>query len=111
MKKTLFGLSLLCLCGLTQAQDAAERLPAPQPPPLPPAVESGESLEPEVTISQDQRGTVQQYSVNGQVYMIKVIPQAGPPYYLVDTNGDGVVDAREDDIYNVSVQQWVLFSW
>lgn len=111
MKNTLLGLSLLCLCAVAAAQDSGALEPAPQPPQLPPPVESGESLEPQVTITQDQRGTIQQYSVNGQVYMIKVVPSAGPPYYLVDTNGDGIVDSREDDIYNVSVQQWVLFSW
>ncbi|MDQ6958681.1 MAG: DUF2782 domain-containing protein [Mariprofundaceae bacterium] len=34
--------------------------------------------------------TVEEYSLHGRVYMIKVSPAIGtPPYYLYDNNGDG----------------------
>jgi len=43
--------------------------------------------------------------------MVKVVPQAGPAYYFIDSDGDGRLDARVNDIHNISVPQWVLFSW
>ena len=84
---------------------------APEPPPVPPPVESGEPLEPEITIVETEKGKVQQYRMNGQVYMVKVIPLAGAPYYLIDTDGDGELDSQADDIKSISVPKWVLFSW
>jgi hypothetical protein len=90
---------------------AADTAPAPEPPDLPPQVESGEVLEPEVTIIESDKGTIQQYSVNGHVYMAKIIPVAGPPYYLLDTDGDGELDVRKDHPTEAATQQWILFSW
>lgn len=82
-----------------------------EPPRLPEPQQSGEALEPEVTIVETDRGTVHEYRVNGQLYMVKIVPRVGEPYYMLDTNGDGEMDAREDDIHNVATPQWVLFSW
>ncbi|GMQ77180.1 MAG: hypothetical protein BMS9Abin01_2501 [Gammaproteobacteria bacterium] len=30
-----------------------------------------------------------EHRINGRLYMIKVIPAKGPPYYLIDTEGNG----------------------
>lgn len=98
-----FGLALVATSGL-----ASE---GPEAPPPPARVESGETLEPEVTIIESDKGTLYEYRINGNLYMIKVQPMAGPPYYLLDTNGDGIMDAREDRPYNTGIPQWVLLSW
>ena len=112
MKKILLALCLLIAVPmLGMAAENSELQPLPGPPKLPPQVQSGQVLEPEVTIVETDKGTVHRYSVNGQVYMVKVVPQAGPPYYFIDSNGDGQLDARVNDIHNISVPQWVLFSW
>ena len=94
-----------------EAPDAGQPIEAPLPPELPPQVQSGEALEPEVTIRETEEGTVTEYSIGGRIYMVKIVPGAGPAYYLIDSNGDGELDSREDDITTHHVPQWVLFSW
>lgn len=109
-KKVLLAALLLASSGL-MAQEKPELAPVPQPPELPPQVQSGEVLEPDVTIIESDKGTIEQYSINGRVYMVKVTPVAGPPYYLLDSDGDGELDVRNDHPSEISVPQWVLFSW
>ena len=75
---------------------------------------NGENVpqEPEVTIIQRGQERVEEYRVNNQVYMIKVTPAKGYPYYLVDTDGDGSFDTRRSQLDSkVVVPQWVLLRW
>jgi hypothetical protein len=92
---------------------AAVYADVPEPPELPDPVESGEVLEPEITISpRKEGGTITEYSVNGIVYRVKITPSFGPPYYLIDKNGDGKMDCKVNRIYDdICVSEWVLFSW
>ena len=85
----------------------------PAPPELPDPVESGEAIEPEVTIIQRDDATIEEYRINGQLYMVKVTPAVGPPYFLIDNDGNGSMETRQmGNIYNdVIVPQWVLFTW
>lgn len=86
--------------------------PVPEPPVLPPPVESGEALEPEVTIIRRDDATIEEYRINGRLYKVKVIPVVGKPYYLVDRTGDGRMETRMSEIYDdFVVPQWVIFSW
>jgi hypothetical protein len=123
MKKSLLMLALLLAASMVFAQEeasapsdeqVADDLPefadAPEPPTLPPQVQSGEVLEPEVTIRESDEGTVEEYRMGGQLYMVKITPTTGPAYYLIDSDGDGEF-VRQDDITESSVPQWVLFSW
>lgn len=90
----------------------------PEPPPVPekdsaatpPADTSETGLEPEVTIT--TRGTEirEEYRANGKLYMIKVIPAKGAPYYLIDHEGGGVF-RRSDLEPTISVPMWVIKSW
>ena len=84
----------------------------PEPPEIPPRVQSGEKLEPEVTVRRDGQKTVTEYRLNGRLQSIKVQPVAGPTYWLVDTTGDGFTDTRYDN-YNppFAIPGWVLFRW
>lgn len=116
MKRLLLAMGLVLAMPLLTLSTATAEEPAglsavPEPPELPPQVESGETLEPEVTIIKSDTATVKQYSINGRVYMVEFIPSSGPPYYMVDQDGDGQLDIVEDDPRNISVPQWVLFSW
>lgn len=43
----------------------------------------------EVTITKQPEQTVEEYRAGGKLYMIKITPKVGPPYYLVDDLGDG----------------------
>ena len=100
--------------GLALAEDKprTDLAPAPEPPQIPEAVQSGEALEPEVTIIERKEETVREYRLNGQLYMVKITPSKGKPYYMVDTDGDGTLDTRRTDVKSdPSVPQWILFSW
>lgn len=66
--------------------------------------------EPEITIRQEADRTIEEYRVNGLLYAIKVIPKVGEPYYLVDSEGDGQLDKRQER-GRLSVPSWVLFKW
>jgi len=84
----------------------------PAPPVLPEPMKSGEAIEPEVTIRQREDATVEEYRINGRMYMVKVIPRRGKPYYLIDRDGDGQLETRMSDLYDDPVvPQWILFSW
>lgn len=91
--------------------DETDLAPAPEPPVLPEQVQSGETLEPDVTIIQKEQETVEEYRVNGRLYQVKITPTKGLPYYLIDTDGDGELETRANDITKSQVPQWVLFSW
>ncbi len=69
-------------------------------------------LEPQVTIIRRERETIEEYRVNGMLKRIKVIPDFGPAYYLVDSDGDGTLETSHFAIdSNSQVPQWILFSW
>ncbi len=114
MKKSLVALMLALPMLSVGEEKPIDAPPPPQLPPEPqepPEVRSGEVPEPEVTIIERKDKTVEQYSIKGRVYMVKITPRKGPPYYLLDLDGDGLLDVRRDSPDNISVPQWVLFSW
>jgi len=112
MKSRLLTLLLLSPAAVLAADGAKDAAPITENvPPPPPVMESGQVIEPEVTIKQDQKGTTYEYRVNGQLTLVRVVPKVGPPYYFVDTNNDGVLDMREEGPVKNSVNQWILFRW
>ncbi|TCV88054.1 DUF2782 domain-containing protein [Sulfurirhabdus autotrophica] len=81
-----------------------------EPLPEPPAMVD-ESMEPQVTIIKQGEDKVEQYRLNGRLYMLKVTPPHGVSYYLVDQRGDGQF-ARQDNLDSgVRVPQWVLMKF
>ena len=77
----------------TQPKDLRPLPEVPEPPelalPSPGVDEEGSSLEPQVTITKRGEDKVEEYRVNGRLYMIKITPRIGLPYYLIDNLGDG----------------------
>ena len=68
--------------------------------------------EPEVTIIQRGQEQVEEYRMNNQIYMVKITPAKGYPYYLVDTTGDGNFDTRRPQLNSTPIiPQWVLMRW
>lgn len=105
MKRLL--LPALLFCSFAAAEE-----PASLPPPPPPGLGDQEGIEPEVRIIQREDQTVEEYSVNGQVYMIKVTPKNAPPYYLIDGDGDGSLESSPTEIEpHLLIPSWVLFRW
>lgn len=87
-----------------------EAVPEAPEPPLP--VQSGETLEPDITIIRKGKNTIQEYRRGGRLYMIKVVPDIGPPYYFIDNNGDGKMDVRRDDLDKGSdINMWKILEW
>lgn len=52
---------------------------------------------PAVTIKPSSQGRVVEYRANGKLYMLKVVPRVGKPYFLIDQKGDGQF-ARQDSL-------------
>jgi len=115
LRKSPFIIILACLSVFATGSAArtptdSERLPQPLPPPD--LVEHDEGMEPEITIIQNEDSTIEEYRANGRVYMVKVTPFIGKPYYFIDRDGDGLMESRMSDLYNQThVPQWVIFSW
>lgn len=108
--------ALVCAAMMAGTAVAQEDTPAGDgalpPPEIPDPIQSGEPIEPEVTIIRKEESVVEEYRVNGNLYMIKVTPSVGPAYYLIDQDGDGRLESRQNRLGSVdAVPQWVLFSW
>ena len=104
----------LALAGAAAQEDYAEDelAPVPEPPELPDPLKSGEAIEPQVTIIRRDDALIEEYRLDGRLYMTKITPAAGPAYYLVDRDGDGQMETRMSEIYDdFTVPQWVLFRW
>ena len=106
---TALLLALPLTCMAEQPPPPLEPLPDDDAPPIPSGTDEAEELEPEVTIIESDKGTIYEYRANGALYMVKVQPASGPPYYLLDTDGDGQMDVRQNRPWDNHVPQWVLF--
>lgn len=95
---------------LSSASLALAAEDAPVPPEVGEFVAPETSLEPEVTIVQQGENRVEEYRINGKLYMIKVVPQKGFPYYLMDNDGDGNMETRRNDLDpDIVAPRWTLF--
>ncbi len=89
---------------------------APPPPPirepLPPKVQDpDEQVQPEVIIRREDGRTVEEYRSGERVYMVRIVPDRGPPYYLIDTTGDGLLDTRHEHMQPVRPAHWKIIEW
>lgn len=106
--------ALLACTGVAPADDVP---PPPEPaadaPPPPPATsDEQDTLEPQVTIIQREKETVEEYRINNRLYMVKITPKKGVPYYLIDRDGDGSLESRRDSLDpELAIPSWVLFRW
>lgn len=102
-------LPLLCLLPITLAaafpalgRDLAE---------LDLSVRDGD-IEPAVTLREHENRMVEEYRVNNNLYMIKITPSVGAPYYLRDEDGSGdMAWNRGGSQFEENVPQWALLSW
>lgn len=109
MRSRIFLLSSLLSLPLLAAEPAMA--PAPAPPP-PPPTGGQEELQPEVTITHRKDAEIEEYRINGQLYMVKVTPVVGPSYYLIDTTGDGNLNLRRSELDPAFlVPSWMIFRW
>ena len=115
--RTVLALVLLAATLDAFAQSGARARPpgtAPldEPPPPPPIVQTDPALEPQVTVRTEGDQTIQEYRVNGKVYMQRVTPKHGRPYVLMDHKGDGTFSKQDNTLDNGNrVAQWVLLEF
>lgn len=100
----LFSLPIIGFAG-----EPNDLQPLPTEPPLPGA--TNDDTEPQITIKQKGTSKVEEYRVRGRLYMIKVTPYKGHPYYLVDTRGDGHFNRQNSLDTGVKPPMWVIHKW
>ncbi len=83
-----------------------------QAPTLPDEADDSRNIpQPEVRIIRKKDAVIEEYRVNGRLRFIKITPSVGKPYYMVDIDGDGVLETREDNFSNPPINQWILLEW
>lgn len=92
------------------AQQPPKLDPVPEPPPPPPGMQDDVD-EPQVTITRRGEDRVEEYRIRGKLYMVKVTPPHGVPYYLVDQAGEGQFVRQDGPGNPMSVPMWVIKSW
>ena len=109
--------------GTVSAQsNAANKSESASPPPPPdlinkpeqempelPDLSADPAMEPQVTIKKGDEETIEEYRVNGQLYMINVIPRIGKPYFLLNKRSPVGEIHRGDMESGVSVPMWQLY--
>jgi hypothetical protein len=103
---TLF-LGGLCSAAFAGQPQPPDLQPLPPPPPFD-ANAQDTDLEPQVTIIKQTEQTVEEFRAGGRLYMIKIIPKVGKPYYLVDDLGDGKFSRQEGLDSGVRPPRWII---
>lgn len=123
----LIPLSLALFAGeliAAQPQQPGAAAPAtvPPPPPMPEGpepphvyddeegIEGRKQVHADVTIIREKDRTLEEYRVNGELYMVKVRPVRGKPYYLMYKNGNGNHPVRRE-LDDLQTPYWKLFEW
>ena len=127
--RTLNTVTLITLFIFSNISFAIEDIPAPpsltteeknftqpinneQAPTIPNEEDDSRNIpQPEVRIIRKKDTVIEEYRVNGQLRFIKITPSVGKPYYMVDTDGDGILETREDNFSNPPIAQWILLEW
>ncbi len=94
---------------LTLPPTIKQTAPPPESQPATPEVDP--ELESQVRIIETPNKIIHEYRSAGRVYMVKIFPSAGPPYYLVDMDGDGILETSRYNLDGFLTPQWILFSW
>ncbi len=103
---------LICLLPSVVTVVWAADKPGHNPPLATAKKGGGPAPVPEVTIVHRNRGLIEEYRINGKLYMIKVVPKKGIPYFLLDSDGDGNFDRRETELDpDILIPSWTLFRW
>jgi hypothetical protein len=96
---------LVILPSLWSAAQAAPGGPVPDGPPTL-APDPADNV-PQITIRRDGKNRVEEYRISGKLYMVKVTPPNGIPYFLVDRGGNGQF-VNEGPGEPLAVPQWVI---
>jgi len=111
-------LALVTMPFSVMAEEAKSKAPQPTPTPAdavpledipPPAIGKDDNVdEPQITIVKKKGETIEEYRVNGQLYMMKITPAHGVPYYLHKEDQDGEW-INYGPVQPVSIPKWTIF--
>ena len=108
----MFVLPALLASNISYAAKPNNLEPLEDVPP-PPKVRDGEvledpAIEPQITIRKKGAETIEEYRINGEMYMMKVTPEHGVPYYLhkEDQQGGWVNIGPNPPL---SIPKWIIF--
>ncbi len=85
--------------------------PLPEAPPPPGVVDGDPALEPEITITKRGEDKVEEYRIHGELYMMKITPPHGVPYYLMKEDQEGGWSRMEGPTPPLVVPKWILFNF
>ncbi|MDO8991231.1 MAG: DUF2782 domain-containing protein [Sideroxyarcus sp.] len=105
--RPLYFAALACLSLSVYAAEPGKPAKADVPPPPPMATDDALD-EPQVTIIKQTEQTIEEFRANGKLYMIKITPKHGVPYYLVDDRGDGMFARRDHLDTGLRVPRWII---
>lgn len=101
-------LSAVVIAQTTQHSDTEWRIADLPPPPIMLAERIDEELEPQITIIKQTNLTIEEYRAGGKLYMIKITPKIGKPYYMVDELGDGKFSRQEGLDSGLRPPRWTI---
>ncbi|MDP2153241.1 MAG: DUF2782 domain-containing protein [Methylotenera sp.] len=103
-------MAAMLLPALAQARDLPSNLEPLEDIP-PPSISTEENAdEPVITIIKKENETIEEYRVGGQLYMLKITPKHGVPYYMhrEDQEGAWINDGPNPPL---SVPKWTIFTF
>lgn len=108
--KSKMTTAVIALMAINMAVFAADATKTPKEViPVPDGAPTAKDIgEPEITIR--SRGTVrtEEYRLNGKLYMIRIVPPKGRPYFLIDQAGRGQFTRHDGPVAPSAVPQWVI---
>jgi len=108
--KTMLIIPLLMLtCSVGQVQAEEKTIDVPPPPALPEGADD-DSIKADVVIRRDEDKVVEEFSVNGELYMVRITPKVGKPYYIRYPDGAKGRSVRKE-LDDINTPFWKLFEW
>ncbi len=107
-------LSLLifgCMSSSVFAAEPANLEPLAPPPAMSTETDSEPVDEAGINIIKQSALNIEEFRSGGRIYMIKVTPKVGPPYYLIDQRGDGKFARQEGLDSGFRPPQWVIHTF
>lgn len=83
--------------------------PLPEALPPPGVIEANPNDEPEITIVKKGETTVEEYRMHGELYMQKITPSTGKPYYLMKQDQEGGWSKFDGPAAPLVIPKWVIF--
>ncbi|MBL0030078.1 MAG: DUF2782 domain-containing protein [Rhodanobacteraceae bacterium] len=116
MRTSLLLLALIVALPLVAAEKTKDvptkvaDAPTPEDPPLPEKVQPPDEPPPTVSIRNVKGAVIEEYRQGGRLYMVRVVPERGPAYTYLDTDGNGRLEYDGED-GPVRPVYYTLYEW